>query len=410
MKGFFGAFRVLRGQPGGVMAIIFIGGLGFGAVQLALPLFLTEARAAPAAIGVVLSMFGVGMIVFEFGWGWLADRFGVQIPFIVSRFGMATSMLGFVLNRSLLGLAIAYLLGAGFMVAGGPLGRAFLGVYLPRQQRGVALGFHGASMTLGSAFGALGGGLLAGRFGLSTVFAVAPIFPLLAGLLAIYVFRGNYLTRLTSLGTEGDRAAMAGARKFTYFVPVVVISTVVLLMFFGFQGERSFLPILVAVKLDLPAVYAGATLSFLGIATGLLMVPFGRLSDRMGRKPTILVGLAVCVIGLIGYGMATTFTFLLVASAVRAIGTAMTWPAATALLADTTPRSRQGLVMAIYGEFENVGAMVGPILAGYAWGLAGISAAFYSVAVFVAIGAIAAAIFIRENRWRAAAQGVAAAA
>jgi MFS transporter, ACDE family, multidrug resistance protein len=385
------------------MAIIFVAGLGFGAIQLALPLFLTAIGTAPAAIGLVLSMFGVGMIVFEFGWGWLADRFGVQIPLIVSRFGMAASMVGFALNRSLIGLAIAYLLCAGFMVAGGPLGRAFLGVYLPRQQRGIALGFHGASMTLGGAFGALGAGLLAGRFGLTSIFMIAPVFPVLAGLIGLYVFRGSYSTRLTSLGTEGDRAMMAGAAKFTYVVPVVVISTVVLLMFFGFQGERSFLPILVAVKLNLPAVYSGATLSFLGIATGLLMVPFGRLSDRLGRKPTILVGLAICVVGLIGYGLATTFVFVLAAAAVRAVGTAMMWPAATALLADTTPRSRQGIVMAIYGEFENVGAMVGPILAGYAWGIAGISAAFYSVAFFVALGGIAAAIFIRETRWRAAA-------
>jgi MFS family permease len=409
MKGFFGAFRVLRGQPGGVMAIIFVAGLGFGAIQLALPLFLTAIGTAPASIGIVLSMFGVGMIVFEFGWGWLADRFGVQIPLIVSRFGMAAAMLGFALNRSLLGLAIAYLLCAGFMVAGGPLGRAFLGVYLPRQQRGVALGFHGAAMTLGGAIGALGGGLLAGRFGLTSVFMVAPVFPLLAGLIGVYVFRGSYKTRLTSLGTESDRARSAATARFTYFVPVLVISTVVLLMFFGFQGERSFLPILVAVKLDLPAVYSGATLSFLGIATGLLMVPFGRLSDSLGRKPTILLGLAISVVGLVAYGLASTFAFVLVAAAVRAVGTAMMWPAATALLADTTPRSRQGLVMAIYGEFENLGAMIGPILAGYAWGLAGISAAFYSVAVFVALGGIAAAIFIRENRWRAAA-GVAVAA
>jgi MFS family permease len=385
------------------MAIIFVAGLGFGAIQLALPLFLTAIGTAPASIGIVLSMFGVGMIVFEFGWGWLADRFGVQIPLIISRFGMAAAMLGFALNRSLFGLAVAYLLSAGFMVAGGPLGRAFLGVYLPRQQRGIALGFHGAAMTLGSAFGALGGGLLAGRFGLTSVFMAAPVFPLLAGLIGLYVFRGSYLIRLTSLGTEVDRTLMAGTAKFTYFVPVVVISSVVLLMFFGFQGERSFLPILVVVKLDLPAVYAGTTLSFLGIATGLLMVPFGRLSDRWGRKPTILAGLAIGVVGLIGYGVATTFAVVLAATAVRAVGTAMMWPAATALLADTTPRSRQGLVMAIYGEFENVGAMVGPILAGYAWGLAGISAAFYSVAFFVALGGIAAAIFIRENRWRAAA-------
>lgn len=403
MKGFFGAFRVLRGQPGGVMAIIFVAGLGFGAIQLALPLFLTQIGTAPASIGVVLSMFGVGMIVFEFGWGWLADRFGVQVPLIISRFGMAASMVGFALNRSLLGLAIAYLLCAGFMVAGGPLGRAFLGVYLPRQQRGTALGFHGAAMTLGGAFGALGGGLVAGRFGLTTVFMVAPAFPVLAGIIGLYVFRGSYTTRLTSLGTESDRARMAGTAKFTYFVPVLVISTVVLLMFFGFQGERSFLPILVAVKLNLPAVYSGATLSFLGIGTGLLMVPFGRLSDRWGRKPTILAGLFIGVVGLVGYGLATSFAFVLAAAAVRAVGTAMMWPAATALLADTTPRSRQGIVMAIYGEFENVGAMIGPILAGYAWGLAGISAAFYSVAIFVALGAIAAAIFIRENRWRAAA-------
>ena len=410
MSGFLGAFRVLRGQPGGVIAILFVSGLGFGALQLALPLFLTEIGTAPTAIGAVLSMFGVGMIVFEFGWGWLADRYGVQIPLIVSRFGMAAAMFGFVLNRSLVWLAIFYLLTSGFMVAGGPLGRAFLGVSVPRQQRGTAIGFHTAAMTLGAGFGALGGGLLAQRFGLPSVFAVAALFPVLSGIVSLYVFRGSYTAKLISLGTAGDLAAMAGTKKFNYVLPLLVISSVVLLMFFGFQGERSFLPILVAVKLNLPPVYAGTTLSFLGIATGVLMVPFGRLSDRIGRKPTILIGMAVCVFGLIGYGLAPSFFFLLAAAAVRAIGTAMVWPAATALLADTTPRSRQGLVMAIYGEFENVGAVFGPIVAGYAWALAGISAAFYVVAAFVFVGAIIGAVFINENRWRTRAQGVAAAA
>jgi MFS transporter, ACDE family, multidrug resistance protein len=409
MKSFLESVKVLRGQPGGVMATLFVSGLGFGSLQLALPLYLASVHAPPNSIGIVLAMFGVGMIVFEFGWGWLADRFGVPIPLIVSRFLLAASLAGFIINRSLVALALFYLLSAGFMVAGGPLGRAFLGVYLPKEQRGVAIGFHAASMTLGTAFGALAAGYIADRWGLDRVFLIECLLPLVAGFICLYTFRGHYRELLTSVGSAADAASATREGNFRYVAAMVVISTVILLMFFGFSGERSFLPILVEVKLNLPAVYAGTTISVLGIATGFLMVPFGRLSDRWGRKPTIVVGLLLCGVGLIGYGLSGNFGWLLVAVALRAVGTAMAWPAATALLADTTPRARQGLVMAIYGEFENVGAMLGPIVIGYAWAALGISAAFMVVSIFVFAGAAVGMVLIQETRWRGAAlEGVAA--
>jgi predicted MFS family arabinose efflux permease len=53
--------------------------------------------------------------------------------------------------------------------------------------------------------------------------------------------------------------------------------------------------------------------------------------------------------------------------------------------------------MGIFGEFENVGVTIGPVLGGLAWSLAGIQSAFfvYAVAAFLA-GAVAAVMVGRR--------------
>jgi predicted MFS family arabinose efflux permease len=52
------------------------------------------------------------------------------------------------------------------------------------------------------------------------------------------------------------------------------------------------------------------------------------------------------------------------------------------------------LYMGIFGEFENVGVTIGPILGGVAWSVAGIQAAFYTYAVSALPAALVAALMV----------------
>lgn len=192
---------------------------------------------------------------------------------------------------------------------------------------------------------------------------------------------------------------MVSRASFSYAWPLIITSGAVLLTLIGFGGEAAFVPLLVTTRLHLGSTLAGIAMSTLGLVTAVLMVPCGRLSDQIGRKPLILVGTVFGVAGLIGYSVAGSFYVLIVCVLARAVGNALTWPAATALLADSFPRSRQGIAMAIYGEFENVGETIGPALAGYVWVAAGSGAAFLTLAAAFGLAALIA-LRIDEKGWR----------
>jgi MFS family permease len=85
---------------------------------------------------------------------------------------------------------------------------------------------------------------------------------------------------------------------------------------------------------------------------------------------------------------------VLLGAALRAIGASLIWPAATAWISEYSPRRRHALVMGLFGEFENVGVTIGPILGGIAWSLAGIQAAFVTYAVASLLAALVAALTV----------------
>jgi predicted MFS family arabinose efflux permease len=55
------------------------------------------------------------------------------------------------------------------------------------------------------------------------------------------------------------------------------------------------------------------------------------------------------------------------------------------------------MFMGLFGEFENVGVTIGPILGGVAWSLAGIQAAFYTYAAAALVASAIAAIFVGQR-------------
>ena len=63
---------------------MFVSTFATGLLLIAIPLELRGLHANPGQIGIALSMFGLGMFIFEWVWGVLADRIGYRIPMIAS--------------------------------------------------------------------------------------------------------------------------------------------------------------------------------------------------------------------------------------------------------------------------------------------------------------------------------------
>ena len=98
---------------------------------------------------------------------------------------------------------------------------------------------------------------------------------------------------------------------------------------------------------DATPLLIGLALGIYGIGQMLLQIPLGLLSDRIGRKPAITLGLAVFAVGGMVAAMSHTLTGIVIGRALQGMGAVA--GAGTALAADLTSDENRGKVMGIIG-------------------------------------------------------------
>jgi MFS family permease len=370
-----------------------------GLLQICLPLELRQLHASPTQIGLTLAMFGFGMFAFEWLWGVLADRIGYRSPLVVSQLLYAASIVLLARADSVVLIAISYLLASGMMVAVGPVARSYLGTALHSRLRATGLALLSAQWVIAAAIGAGAGGQLIDHFPIRSVLYATAILPVVSGLLALWVFKGYSHNEHRDRWTEADEARMEESRGGGGVTRVLMVTaSMVLLIEIGAGGELALLPLLVTTQLHVSAAGAGTAMLVVGVLGGLFLVPGGSASDRWGRKPTMIAGGVISAVGFVVYATAGSFGQVIVGAAIRALGTALIWPAATAWIAESMPRRRHALFMGLFGEFENVGVTIGPVLGGLAWSLAGIQSAFYAYATAALLAAVIAAVMVVDRQ------------
>jgi len=142
------------------------------------------------------------------------------------------------------------------------------------------------------------------------------------------------------------------------------------------------------------AEHLGASEAATGwLSTGYSLMQFvfapiwGRLSDRVGRRPVLLVSIAMTALAFVLYGVAASFAVLLVSRLFAGAATANI-AIAQAYVADvTTPEGRargMGMIGAAFGLGFVFGPAVGGLLAGYSLAAPGLAAAALSLVNLVA--------------------------
>ena len=130
------------------------------------------------------------------------------------------------------------------------------------------------------------------------------------------------------------------------------------------------LPVLSLYAKKLPGadpIWLGLALGGYGLTQALLQVPFGTLSDRIGRKPVIVIGLLIFAAGSAMAAMAHSIGILLIGRLLQGSGAVAS--VITALMADLTreevrTRAMAGIGMSIGLAFA-VGMLLGPIVAAH---------------------------------------------
>ncbi len=155
--------------------------------------------------------------------------------------------------------------------------------------------------------------------------------------------------------TSTAAAGSAGAARLVLFATVFID-------LLGFGIVIPFLP-LFAARLGVGAAGVGLILSSYSFAQLLCAPILGRLSDRAGRRPIIMLGLLGSALGYLVYGFATSF-FWLILSRVLHGACAATVSTAQAYIADTTDESGRAQGMGLIGAAFGLGFVLGPGLGG----------------------------------------------
>lgn len=92
---------------------------------------------------------------------------------------------------------------------------------------------------------------------------------------------------------------------------------------------------------------------------------FGKLADRIGRKPVFLVGLAIFVTGSFLSGMSNSMPMLIMMRAIQGVGAGAIMPVTFTIIADIYPFEKRAKVLGFNGSAWGIAALVAPLLGGF---------------------------------------------
>jgi len=166
------------------------------------------------------------------------------------------------------------------------------------------------------------------------------------------------------------------------------VAVVAVIAIFRMFGLFALLPVLALYAADLEGaspLLIGLAVGGYGLTQAALQIPFGALSDTIGRKPVILIGLALFAAGSIVAGLSETIYGVIGGRFLQGAGAVSATLAA--LLADRTRPEVRTRSMAVFGI--GIGAsfllalMFGPIIAS----ATGVRSLFWLAAILAAIAA-----------------------
>ncbi|MCL2589835.1 MAG: MFS transporter [Betaproteobacteria bacterium] len=136
--------------------------------------------------------------------------------------------------------------------------------------------------------------------------------------------------------------------------------------------------------------YVGLAMGAYGFTQAFLQIPFGMASDRYGRKPVILFGLALFVVGSIVAALATDIYAVIAGRALQGAGAISA--AVTALAADLTRDQHRTKIMAMIGSSIGLVFALSMVAAPLLLNAVGMSGIFWLIAV-LAFGAMALTVW-----------------
>ncbi|MBI4861171.1 MAG: MFS transporter, partial [Candidatus Riflebacteria bacterium] len=256
----------------------------------------------------------------------------------------------------------------------------------PTETRGTAFGFHRAMDHCGALLGPILAYLLLRHAGvaLETVF----LWAVLPGALGVLVL-GLAVREEPREGVPARRSGEQGLRptgRFRAYLLLVCLFTL------G-NSSDSFL-ILRAHELGMTVALAPILSALLHVVKALASTPGGWLSDRLGRRPLLILGWALYAALYAVVGFTSSLAGLWIVVTVYGLYYGLTEGVQKAWVADLVEPAQRGVAFGWYHTAIGIGALPANVLFGIVWKTWGSAAAFVVAAGFAALAVLGLLLFV----------------
>jgi DHA1 family multidrug resistance protein-like MFS transporter len=379
-----------------LIAIIFASLLSRLGYQMArtpvLPIFAADLGAMPELIGVIVAASTITGVFFKLPSGALSDVLGRKRMMVLGAlfFAAPPFLYPFVHDPwSLLALRFVH----GFA----PVASAYV-ASLAETGRGARLGWFSSANDIGATGGPLVGGFVlyfTTSFSLTYLLVgVLGVMTLLVVLLLPEVDRPAPETKTFAARAAEFRQGLAEVLRTP---PIFVAAGIEAVMYLGYGAFLGFLPIY-AKKVGLNdaeiAIVLGAQLALAMVAKPIT----GRVSDRVGRIPVIIIGLLLCAAALPLIFRSESLTAFVLLAPLLGLGVGAVTPVTNALIADLASTRRLGAAMGVFGTIWDIGEAAGPMIAGFLIGGLGYASTFDVLAAVTVAAAVGVMALVRDPK------------
>lgn len=174
---------------------------------------------------------------------------------------------------------------------------------------------------------------------------------------------------------------------------VLRVAVVIGLAELGFATVIPLLPLHLTERLGASVKLVGMVVAAFALTETFLKTAWGSVADRLGRRPMIIAGLVVGSLAPMLMSVLRQAWLFVPLRLIDGAGSSALWPAASAIIADTTPAHRRATAMGALNMFFLAGLAFGPTLALYVVGFSGSYAAGFYLAALLLLGAAVVAAF-----------------
>lgn len=360
--------------------------IGFAIVLPLMPYYALKLKATPEQIGLLIAAYSIAQLLMAPFWGRISDRYGRRPTLLIGLTAAAVAYVVFAFANSLWLLFLSRLIqGAGGGTTG--VAHAYVADTIKPADRARALGWLSAASSLGVMLGPVIGSSSA-HWG-----QAAP--GLVAALLCVvnvgFAWRWLRESRTPGLAQPPKRPVWHAAwtvvrhpgRPVSRFIWIYGAGML------GFSAMTGVLALYLNDRFGVDETSIGYVFLYVG-ALSLVMrtLVLGPAIDRLGETGVMRLGTVALMLGLLLYPLPGNLWVLALIIPLVPIGTALLFPATTALMSRLSAREELGLTMGVAQTFAGISRVIAPIVATSAFQRFGPPTPFYIAGGIVALAGI----------------------